>query len=179
MEKFEKQLPEALDLIARSLKAGHAFTSGMKLTADQFEDPMGSEFEKTIDEINFGVEISEALKNLGQRIDCPDLQFFVVSVILQRDTGGNLAEIMENIARVIRERFKFQNHVRALAAEGKLSGGILVALPIFLFIVLYIINPEYITLLLTNSVGNILLGIGSFMMLIGIFVIKKLIKIKA
>lgn len=179
MKKFQRQLPEALDLIARSLRAGHAFTSGLKLTADQFDDPLGTEFQETIDEINFGISISEALKNLANRIDCPDLQFFVVSVILQRETGGNLAEIMENSARLIRERFKFHKHVKALAAEGKMSGIILVALPIFLFFVLYIINPEYVSLLLTEKVGNVILGAGGLMMLMGVAVINKLIKIKA
>ena len=100
--------PKDWDLIARALRAGHAFTSGMKLAADEFGDPLGPEFEETLDEINFGVSVPDALKNLARRVDCPDLKFFVVSVILQRETGGNLAEIIENLAHLIRERFKFR-----------------------------------------------------------------------
>jgi tight adherence protein B len=110
MAKFEKQLPEGLGLIARALRAGHAFTSGMKLASEEFGDPLGPEFEETLDEINFGVSVPEALKNLTQRVDCPDVRFFVVSVILQRETGGNLAEIIENLAHLIR-RFKFRGKV--------------------------------------------------------------------
>ncbi len=178
MKKFQKQLPEALDLIARSLKAGHAFTSGLKLTADQFDDPLGKEFEETVNEINFGVSVSEALTNLVGRIDCPDLRFFVVSVILQRETGGNLAEIMENSARLIRERFKFQNHVRTLAAEGKFSAVILIAIPVFVFIVLYIINYEYMSILVKETAGNIMLGIAGFMIITGLLLIRKIINIK-
>ncbi|MFW6335448.1 MAG: type II secretion system F family protein [Desulfosalsimonas sp.] len=179
MKKFQKQLPEALDLIARSLKAGHAFTSGLKLTADQFDDPLGTEFDETVSEINFGVSISEALKNLANRVDCPDLRFFVVSVILQRETGGNLAEIMENSARLIRERFKFFAHIRTLSAEGKFSAGVLIAIPVIVFLVLYVINYEYMSILIKEPAGNILLAISGVMIVIGIFVMRKIINIKA
>ena len=133
MGKFEKQLPEALGLIARALRAGHAFTSGMKLAAEEFGDPLGPYFEETLDEINFGVSVADALKNLALRVDCPDMRFFVVSVILQRETGGNLAEIIEGLAHLIRERFKFRGKVRTLSAEGRLTGKILVVLPIHSF----------------------------------------------
>ncbi|MBS0013631.1 MAG: type II secretion system F family protein [Desulfobacterales bacterium] len=179
MQKFQRQLPEALDLIARSLKAGHAFTSGLKLTADQFDDPLGTEFEETINEINFGVSISEALKNLANRVDCQDLRFFVVSVILQRETGGNLAEIMENNARLIRERFKFYNHVRTLSAEGKFSAGVLIAIPVIVFLVLYVINYDYMSILLKEPAGNIMLVIAGCMIIAGILMMKKIIRIKA
>ena len=120
LAQFEKQLPEGLGLIARSLRAGHAFTSGMNLVAQEFKDPLGPEFEETLDEINFGVSVPEALKNMARRVDCPDLRFFVVSVILQRETGGNLAEIIEGLASLIRARFKFRGRVRVLSAEGRL-----------------------------------------------------------
>ena len=148
MDKFQKQLPEGLELIARSLRAGHAFTSGMKLAADEFDDPLGSEFTETLDEINFGVSVSDALKNLARRVDCPDLRYFVVSVILQRETGGNLAEIIESIGYIIRERFKLRGKIRILSAEGKLSAIILVAIPFFVIIVLRFTSPEYINALL-------------------------------
>lgn len=148
MEKFQRQLPEALELIARSLKAGHAFPSGMKLAADEFDDPLGPEFDETLNEINFGVSVPDALKNLTDRIDCHDLKFFVISVILQRETGGNLAEIIESLSYIIRERFKLYGKVKILAAEGKLSAIILVAIPFLLIIILRFINPDYINTLI-------------------------------
>ena len=178
MEKFQAQLPEALDLIGRALRAGHAFTSGMKLAADEFDDPLGPEFDETLNEVNFGISVPDALKNLSRRVDCADLKYFVVSVILQRETGGNLAEIIESIAHIIRERYKFKGKVRALSAEGKLSAIILVAIPFFIVIALRILNPEYINPLFTEPAGRMLAGIAAFMMFIGILFIKKMVKIK-
>lgn len=178
IQKFERQLPDGLDLMARALRAGHAFTSGMKLAADEFDDPLGPEFEATLEEINFGVSVTVALKNLSSRIDCPDLKFFVVSTILQRDTGGNLAEIIESIAYVIRERYKLRGKIRVLSAEGKTSAGILIAIPFLIVLVLRLMNPKYITPLLTTPEGRALIGLAGFMMAIGIMVIKRMITIK-
>lgn len=178
MQKFQRQLPEALELIGRALRAGHAFTSGMKLAADNFDDPLGPEFEATLNEINFGVSVPDALKALSERIDCLDLKYFVVSVIIQREVGGNLAEVIESIARIVRERFRFDDKVRVLAAEGKFSAQILVALPFLIFGVLTVLNPEYIGMLLTEPMGKAMcLGAGC-MMLVGIFIISKMIKIR-
>jgi tight adherence protein B len=178
MKKFERQLPDALELIARALRAGHAFSSGMKLAADEFDDPLGPEFEATLDEINFGVSVADALKNLSSRVDCPDLRYFVVSVIVQRETGGNLAEIIENIAHLIRERFKLQGRIRVLAAEGKLSATILLFLPFFVVLALRFINPEYINTLLTDPMGKAMAVGGACLMFIGIVVMKRMIQIK-
>jgi len=178
MEKFQRQLPEGLELIARSLKAGHSFPSGMKLAADEFDDPLGPEFDETLNEINFGVSVPDALKNLTDRIDCPDLKFFVISVILQRETGGNLAEIIESLSYIIRERFKLYGKVKILAAEGKLSAIILVALPFLIMIVLRFINPDYINTLLSEPAGRIMSGIAACMMVMGILVMKKMVNIK-
>jgi len=178
MEKFESQLPEGLELIGRALRAGHAFTSGIKLAADEFDDPLGPEFEKTLDEINFGISVTDALKNLAGRIDCPDLKYFIVSVILQRESGGNLAEIIESIAHLIRERFKFRGRIRVLSAEGKLTAVILVALPFFVLIALSFMNPAYLSVLFDESSGRIIAGIALCMMVAGIIVIKKVINIK-
>ena len=178
MDKFQKQLPEGLELIARSLRAGHAFTSGMKLAADEFDDPLGPEFTETLDEINFGVSVSDALKNLARRVDCPDLRYFVVSVILQRETGGNLAEIIESIGYIIRERFKLKGKIRILAAEGKLSAIILVAIPFFVVIVLRFTSPEYINALFFEPAGRIMGAVALVMMVMGIFVMRKMINIK-
>lgn len=178
MARFEKQLPEALGLIARALRAGHAFTSGMKLASEEFRDPLGPEFEETLDEINFGVSVANALKNLSRRVDCPDLNFFVVSVIIQRETGGNLAEIIEGLAHLIRERFKFRGKVRVLSAEGRLSATILLVLPFVLFAGIFIANPKYISTLIDDPVGRYLMGVSGFMMIIGTFLIKRIIKVE-
>ena len=178
MNKFQRQLPDALDMLARSLKAGHAFSGGLKMVADEFGDPIGPEFDKTLNEINFGVGVPEALKNLSSRVDCLDLSFFVISVVIQRETGGNLAEILENIARLIRERFKLYGRIRTLAAEGKLSAIILVVLPFLLAFVLFLINPEYIGTLIKDPIGHVFIGIGLVLMSIGIFAMSRMIKIK-
>jgi tight adherence protein B len=178
MQKFQRQLPEALELIARSLKAGHAFPSGMKLAADEFDDPLGPEFDETLNEINFGVSVPDALKNLADRVDCPDLKYFVISVILQRETGGNLAEIIENIAYIIRERFKLYGKIKTLAAEGKLSAIILCAIPFLVIIALRFTNPDYINTLFSEPAGRIMAGISAFMMAMGILVMKKMVNIK-
>jgi len=178
MEKFQSQLPEALDLMARSLKAGHAFTTGMKMTSEEFDDPLGPEFGINLDEINFGVGVAEAMKNLAGRVDCVDLNFFVVAVILQRETGGNLAEIMENIAHLIRKRYKFLGTVRALAAEGKLSMYVLLGLPFFVLGALFLSSRTYIMTLFTDPAGKIMCYTALVMMVIGAFVMKRMIDIK-
>ncbi|MCJ7617381.1 MAG: type II secretion system F family protein [Desulfobacterales bacterium] len=178
MQKFQQQLPEGLESIARSLKAGHSFPSGMKLAADEFDDPLGPEFDETLNEINFGVSVPDALKNLTRRIDCPDLNYFVIAVLLQRETGGNLAEIIENLSHLIRERFKLHGRIKILAAEGKLSAIILIVIPFFIIIVLRFTNPEYIMTLFSEPVGRIMSGIAVFMMALGILVMKKMVNIK-
>jgi tight adherence protein B len=178
MKKFQAQLPEALDLMARSLRAGHAFSTGMKMAADEFEDPLGPEFSITLDEINFGLGVPEALKNLVNRVDCTDLNFFVVSVILQRETGGNLADIMQNIAHLIRERYKFYGKVRTLAAEGKLSAVILTILPFAVAAAIYIVNKGYIMTLYIEHVGKIMCGVALVLMVIGAFVMRRIVDIE-
>ncbi len=178
MKKFERQLPEALELVARSLKAGHAFTGGLRLVAEEFGDPIGTEFGKTLDEINFGVGVAEALTNLTQRIDCEDLKFFVVSVIIQRETGGNLAEILDSLGRLIRERFKFQGRVRVLAGEGKLSAIVLVALPVLIGLFLSLFRGEYIKILFTDHIGRSFVLIAVVLMVCGVHVMRKMVSIK-
>ncbi len=178
VEKFQAQLPDALDLISRSMKAGHAFTGGMKMVSDEFDDPVGTEFRKTVDEINFGVNFNDAMKNLANRIDCPDLQFFAVSVIIQKETGGNLAEILEKIAYLIRERYKLHGKIRALAAEGKLSAVILLLLPPAMALYFFIVNPKYITVLVTDRIGIIMALTATILMITGVLVIKKMISIR-
>lgn len=178
MALFQKQLPDGLGLIARALRAGHAFTSGMKLAADEFGDPLGPELAETLDEINFGVSVPEALKNLARRVDCPDLGFFVVSVILQRETGGNLSEIIENLANLIRERFKFRGKVRTLSAEGRLSAFVLLLFPFVVFGILYLFGGSYVATLMLDPIGQAMSGVAGFMMILGIIVIRRIVKVE-
>jgi tight adherence protein B len=178
IEKFRSQFPEALDLIARALKAGHSLNSGMKLAADEFGDPLGPEFDETLREINFGVSVADALKNFAGRIECPELKYFVVAVILQRETGGNLAELVESLAYLIREKFKFQGKVRTLSAEGRLSAIILVAIPFLFAIYLHFSNPEYLGLLFSAPIGRIMVAGAIIMMAVGMLVMKKMVTIK-
>lgn len=178
LQRLRKQLPEALDLISRALKAGHAFTGGMRLAADEFDDPVGPEFGEVLDEINFGVSVSVALRNLAQRMDCSEIKYFVIGVILQRETGGNLAELMEILAGLIRERFIFDGKVRTLSAEGKLSAVILVCLPFFIIAYLKITQPAYMNLLFTDPIGKVMAVVAAIMMIIGIFVMTRIVKIE-
>ncbi len=176
--KFEEQLPEALDLIARSLKAGHAFSSGLRLVSEEMEDPINFEFAKALNEINFGISTQDALINLTNRIPLDDLSFFVISVILQRETGGNLAEILENLARLIRERFKLNGHVRVLSSQARLSAYILVAIPFILAFAIHLLNPKFYEALFDSPSGKYILAGGVVWMIVGIFVMKKMVTIR-
>lgn len=178
MDRFQEQLPEALDLLARALKAGHTFGGGMRMVADEFEDPIGSEFGKTIDEINYGMDSDRALDNLLNRVDCPDLKFFVVSVNIQRETGGNLAEIVGNIARLVRERFKLHGKIKVLSAEGRISALILTLLPFAVAGILFLLNREYMSLLWTTELGRSMAIGAACSMTLGIVIIRRMIKIK-
>jgi tight adherence protein B len=178
IKQFEIQLPEALELIARSLRAGHAFSSGMRVVVDNFGEPLGPEFAQALDEINFGVPVADALKNLAYRIDCAELKFFVVAVILQRETGGNLAEIIDNIAHIIRERFKFNDKIRVLSAEGKLSAFILILLPFLVIFTIRFLNPAYMNLLFEDPVGRKMVMGAGIIMAVGIYIIRRMIDIR-
>ncbi len=178
MRKFESQLPEALDLVARALRAGHAFSGGLSLVAQEFDDPIGPEFAKTLDEINFGIGVPDAMKGLMNRVDCTDLQFFVVSVILQRETGGNLAEILESIGRLMRERFKLMGRVRTLSAEGKLSAVILISLPFVVALALAFISPDHINFLIFDRTGRFLVLWIIINMILGVLFMRRIIRIK-
>jgi len=177
IQKFEAQLPEAMELMARALKAGHAFSGALKMVVEEMEDPVAEEFNRTIGEINFGVSLPEALKNLSLRVDSQDLRFFVISVILQRETGGNLAEILENIGYLIRERFKLHGRIRVLSAEGKFSAVILIGLPFLVASIIAIINPDYMNTLVTDPVGNIFVVVAVIMMILGVVVMRRMVDI--
>jgi tight adherence protein B len=178
MAQFQRQLPEALELIARALRAGHAFFVGLKLVGEEFSEPIGPEFKRAFDEVSMGISVQQALQNLANRVDCLDLKFFVTSVSVQRETGGNLAEIIESLGHLIRKRFELYMKIKALSAEGKVSAIILFALPLVLGLLLYRMNPEYIGLLFTDPIGHTMLMTGSALMIIGAFITRKMINIE-
>jgi tight adherence protein B len=177
-EKFKKQMPDGLDLIARSLKAGHAFSGGISMAAEEFDDPLGPEFSEMLDEINFGVSVPEALKNLTTRIECEEIKYFAMGVILQRETGGNLAELIQTLANLIREKFKFEGKVRVLSAEGKLSGVILTVLPFLVAGWIWMTNPQYLAPLVGEPFGRGLLLLAGIFMIVGILIMKRMVSIK-
>ena len=175
---FEENFPEALDLVSRALKAGHAFATGIKMVADEMAEPVGPEFRKTFDEQNFGLPLKDALANLTDRMPLLDVRFFATAVLIQRETGGNLSEILENLAHVVRERFKILRQVRVYTAHGRLTGYVLLALPAFLAIALAFINPEHMQLLFKERIGHMLLIAAVIMQTVGYFWIKQVVKIE-
>jgi tight adherence protein B len=178
MAAFEEAFPEALDLMARALKAGHAFATGLKMVADEMSEPVGPEFRKTFDEQNFGLPLKDALTSLTIRIPILDVRFFSTAVMIQRETGGNLAEILENLAHVVRERFKILRQVRVYTAHGRLTGYVLLALPVFLMIALAFINPDHMNLLFREPIGHKLLAAAAVMQVVGYFWIRQVVKIE-
>lgn len=177
-KKFAAQLPEALELVARALRAGHSLAAGFHLVAQESSDPIAAEFGRVFEEQNLGIPFEEALDNLTHRIPNLDLKFFVTAVVLQRQTGGDLAEILDKIGTLIRERFKIWGQVQALTGEGRLSGVVLLALPPVLFVTVYRMNPEYLMLLFTDDLGKKMLIAGIVSQLIGALVIRKIVNIR-
>ncbi|WP_243360144.1 type II secretion system F family protein [Fundidesulfovibrio terrae] len=175
---FEEQLPEALDLIGRSLKAGHTFTSGMTLVSQEFADPIREEFRLTIEEINFGGHINDALDSLAERVPSPDVVFFVAAVKIQSETGGKLTEIMDSISYLIRERAKLKGKVAALSAEGRYSGLVMFLLPPVMMGVIKFLNPKYMAVLFDTTAGNYILYASGTMLAIGILVIQRMVNIR-
>jgi tight adherence protein B len=178
MRAFEEQFPEGLDLISRALKAGHAFATGLKMVADEMPEPVGPEFRKTFDEQNFGLPMKDALENLTHRMPLLDVRFFATAVLIQRETGGNLSEILENLAHVVRERFKILRQVRVYTAHGRFTGYVLLALPAVLCIALSFINPDHMNLLFHHRIGQMLLVVALVLQMIGYIWIKQVIKIE-
>lgn len=178
IKKFEKQLPEALDLLARGLKAGHAFSSGLQIVGGEMPNPIGVEFFKTFKEYNHGMDMNNALINLCDRVELRELRFFTTAVMIQRETGGNLVEILEKISGLIRERFKLRNQIKALTAEGRLSGVILVLMPPILFLVMMRINPDYTMLLVNHPLGRMMAMTALTLQALGMIAIRKIVNIK-
>lgn len=176
--KFDEQLPEALDLLGRAVRSGHALTSGLELISQEMEDPIGSEFAATVDEMKLGLTMKEALDNLCERVPSTDLRFFAIAVLVQKETGGNIAEVLDNISRLIRERLQFARQVQALTAEGRYSAGVLIVLPILMFIYIYFMNYGYISLLWKEQLGRYMIFGAIVFQIVGAYVIKRIVTIE-
>jgi len=177
-KRFAFLLPDALELVARALRSGHSLNSGLHIVVQEMPAPISTEFGIAYEEQNLGVPIESALKNMLKRMPNLDLQFFVTAVTIQRQSGGDLAEILEKIGHIIRERFKILGQVKALTGEGRISGIVLMALPIGLFVATYQLNPEYVKLLFTDELGRKMIAVAVTMQFVGAIVIKKIIDIK-
>jgi tight adherence protein B len=178
IKSFEEKFPEALDLLSRAVKAGHAFTTAMGMVADDAQDPIGPEFKKAFDEQNFGLPLKDALNNMAIRMPLLDVKFFATAVLIQRETGGNLSEILDNLAHVVRERFKILRQVRVYTAHGRMTGYVLLALPAFLAIALMFINPEHMNTLFNERAGRMMIAATVVMQTIGYFWIRKVVTIE-
>lgn len=177
MLKFEEQLPEALDLIGRALRAGHAFPSALKMVGDEMPDPIGGEFKVAFDEVNYGIAMQTALTNLAVRVPSLDLRYFVIAVLIQRETGGNLSEILDNISTIIRDRLKLLGKVRVLATEGRMSAWVLGLLPFATAFVINLVNPKFMAVLWTDPIGPKLIAAAVALMIFGALWMRKIIRI--
>ncbi len=175
---FNTQLPDALEMMARALRAGQSLSFGFNAVASEMAAPIGKEFGRVFDEQNLGVAMDDSLRAMCERVPNLDLRFFVTAVILQRQTGGDLSEILDKIGTLIRNRFKILGQVKALTGEGRLSGIVLMALPLVLFVIVYNLNPAYVSQLFTDRAGRKMLAIAIFMQVLGAIVIKKIVEIK-
>ena len=178
MAKMVAQLPDVFELLSQALRAGHSLASGMQLISKEVTDPAGTEFGRVFHEQNLGLKVEEALKNLADRTDVLDVRFFVTAVLIQRQTGGDLAEVLDKIGSVIRDRIKLFGTVQALTAEGRLSGYVLLALPPLVFAVMMVINREYAMALIVDPAGRMMLTGAGLMQLMGWAMIKKIVNIK-
>jgi len=178
MREIETQLPDAVELIARALRAGHAFSPSLQMVGEELPDPIGGEFATTFEEINYGIPVSDAMLNLAARVPVEDLRYFAVAVVLQRETGGNLAEILDKIGTLIRERFKLFGTIRVLSAEGKLSAWILTLLPFATAFVINLISPNFMTVLWKDPAGLKLVIVALAAMVVGVFWLWRIVKIR-
>lgn len=176
--EIHRQLPDALELIGRALRAGHALFVGMKMVGGEMRDPIAGEFQRGFDEISMGVSVPESLTHLADRVELMDVKFFVTSVNIQRETGGNLAEIIDSLGRLIRKRFELKKKIQALSAEGRISAIVLMSLPFGMALALYLISPEYLTPLFTDPMGQTMVAGAAVMMILGAVVMKRMIAIK-
>jgi tight adherence protein B len=177
-EKFEELFPEAIDTLARAVRAGHAFTTALEMITAEVSEPVSGEFRQLYEEQKFGMPVRDALLNLTDRMPLVDVKFFVTAVMLQRETGGNLAEILDNLSYVIRERFKIQRQVRVYTAQGRLTMALLMGMPPIIVTTMLLLNPSFIRPLFSDPIGHFLLVAGITLQTIGYFVIRKIIRIQ-
>jgi tight adherence protein B len=173
--RFEERFPEALDLLGRAVRAGHAFTTGLEMIAKESPEPLAGEFRTTFEEQNFGLPLRDALLNLSERVPIIDVRFFVTALLIQKETGGNLAEILDGLARVIRDRFRLYRDVQVRTAQGRLTAGILIALPVLMAFMLTALNPDYMKVLFEDPRGPLIIGIAATMQVVGSAIIWKII----
>lgn len=178
LKKFEAVFPETLEFISRSMRAGHAFSVSLEMIHREFQEPVSGEFKRTFEEHNLGLPLETALLKFSQRVPSLDVHFFVSAVLLQKRTGGNLAEILDKLAYVMRERFKLRGRIAAVSAHGRMTATALSAIPIAVAILMFFTNPEYVQFFFTDEVGNIMLGAGVFLQIVGYLVMKKIVNIE-
>jgi tight adherence protein B len=178
MKKFEEQFPDSLEFVARSMRAGHAFSVSLEMIHREFQEPLAGEFRRAFDEHNLGLPLEVALEKLSKRVPLLDVHFFVSAVLLQKRTGGNLAEILDKLAYVIRERFKLRGRIRAISAHGRMTGMALTSIPIGVAVLLFYVNPDYARFFFTDSTGQLMMGAAIGLQLIGYGVIKKIVSIE-
>ncbi|NEX61049.1 type II secretion system F family protein [Noviherbaspirillum galbum] len=178
LRRIEHQLPDALDLLIRALRSGHAFSSGLQMLGEEMAEPIAGEFRIVADEVNFGVSMQQALVNLSQRVPMTDLRFFVISVLIQRESGGNLTEVLGNLSRLIRDRLKLLAKVKVLSSEGRLSAWILGVMPFAMAGLLYLFNPEFMSPLWTDPIGISIIQTLLVMMFLGILLLVKIVRIR-
>ncbi len=177
-DKFEELFPEAIDTLARAVRAGHAFTTALEMITNEVAEPVAGEFRQLFEEQKYGMPVRDALLNLTERMPLVDVKFFVTAVMLQRETGGNLAEILDNLSYVIRERFKIQRQVRVYTAQGRLTMALLMGMPPIIVTVMLVLNPSFIRPLFADPIGHTLLVAGITLQTVGYFVIRKIIRIQ-
>ena len=178
INQFVESMPEAVELVSRALRAGHGLASGLHLVAEEMKGPIADEFNRVFEEQNLGIPIELALRNMADRIPVMDVRFFVIAVVIQRSTGGDLAEVLDKIGRLIRQRFELRGHVKSLTAEGRLSGVVLLAMPPAMLVLSLFSEHEYISVLFTNPIGVKMLSITAAGQVVGAWVIKKIVAIK-
>ncbi len=175
---FEKHFPEALDLLSRAVRAGHAITTGLEMVSKELQEPVSGEFRETFEEQNFGLPLRDALLNFTERVPLLDVRFFVTAMLIQKETGGNLAEILDNLARVIRDRFRIRGDVRTRTAQGRMTAGILIALPPIMMFLLNSVNPTYMKPLFQESLGHWMLLLAGVLQVVGSILLWKIVHIE-
>jgi tight adherence protein B len=178
LRKFEEQFPDGLEFVARAMRAGHAFSVSLEMLHREFDEPLAGEFRRTFDEQNLGLPLEVALEKLAARIPLLDVQFFVSAVLLQKRTGGNLAEVLDKLAYLIRERFKLRGRIRSISAHGRMTGTVLSMIPAGVAVMMFYVNPQYVMFFLHDSTGQMMMGGSIALQLVGYAVIKKIVSIE-